>query len=194
MAKLVGPLMSLEARGKLGDALVYFPFKGRNVVRAWTIPTNPRDIDQKLIRQKIGSLGKFVSKIIRVTSVIVNGSKMYQLVKADTPATQIWNAWLVKKAIDDLKTDANFTALSAAIAACSDTEPQWQCAATELGLETLTGPAFATAMSPEIQLAMGAYAAYKMELSSVTDIYSTYPSAWTTDMIQHFQEDCQTDA
>ena len=194
MAKLVGPLLSIEARGKVGEVLVYFPFKGRNVVRAWTKPTNPRDIDQKLIRQKIASLGKFVSKIIRVTSVIVNGSKIYQLVKADTPATQIWNAHLVKQSIDDLKTDANFTALSAAIMGTADTLPEWQCAATELGLGTLTGPAFATAISPEMQLAMGAYAAYKMELSSVTDIYSTYPSLWTTDMIQHFQEDCQTDA
>lgn len=186
--------MSLEARGKLGEALVYFPFKGRNVVRAWTIPTNPRDIDQKLIRQKIAGLGKFVSKVIRVTSVIVNGSKLYQLVKADTPATQIWNAHLVKKAIDDLKTDNTYTTLSGAIAGCDDTEPEWQCAATELGLETITGPAFATAISPEMQLASGAYAAYKMELSSTTDIYSTYPSAWTTDMIKHFQEDCQTDS
>lgn len=193
MAKLVGPLFSLEARGKVGEALVYFPFKGRNVVRAWTIPTNPRDIDQQLIRQKLASLGKFVSKIIRVTSVIVNGSKMYQLVKADTPATQIWNAHLVKKALDDLKTDNNFTTLSAAIAG-TDVVGEWQCAATTLGLETLTGPEYATAITPEMQLAMGAYAAYKMELSSTTDIYSTYPSNWTTDMVQHFQEDCQTDS
>lgn len=194
MAKLVGPLFSLEARGKVGEALVYFPFKGRNVVRAWTIPTNPRDIDQQLIRQKLASIGKFVSKIIRVTAVIVNGSKIYQLVKSDTPATQIWNAHLVKQSLDTLKSDAAFTALSAAIAACADTEPEWQCAATELGLTALTGPEYATEISPEMQLVMGAFAAYQMELSSVTDIYSTYPSAWTTDMIQHFQEDCQTDA
>ena len=58
MAKLVGPFMSLEARGKLGDALVAFGWKGRNVLRAWTVPSNPRSINQKIIRQKFEAMGK----------------------------------------------------------------------------------------------------------------------------------------
>ena len=65
MAKVKGPLFSLEARGKVGNALVHFPWKGRNVVRAYTIPSNPQAITQKLIRQKLSSLGKNV-KVIKV--------------------------------------------------------------------------------------------------------------------------------
>jgi len=46
MAKVEGPLFSLEARGKIGNVMVHFPWKGRNVVRKWLKPTNPRDIDK----------------------------------------------------------------------------------------------------------------------------------------------------
>ena len=42
MAKLKGPLFSLGAAGKLGNALVYFGWKGLNVVREYVIPSNPR--------------------------------------------------------------------------------------------------------------------------------------------------------
>lgn len=46
MAKLKGPLFSLAAAGKLADALVYFGWKGLNVVREYVIPTNPKTTKQ----------------------------------------------------------------------------------------------------------------------------------------------------
>lgn len=46
MAKLKGPLFSLGATQKLGDALVYFPWKGLNVVREYVIPANPKTSGQ----------------------------------------------------------------------------------------------------------------------------------------------------
>lgn len=42
MAKLKAPLLSLGASGKLADALVFFPWKGLNVVREYVIPSNPQ--------------------------------------------------------------------------------------------------------------------------------------------------------
>ncbi len=42
MAKLKGPLFSLGASGKLADTLVFFPWKGLNVVREYVIPANPQ--------------------------------------------------------------------------------------------------------------------------------------------------------
>ena len=57
-AKVDGPLFSLEAKGKIGDAIVFFPWKGRHAVRRWLKPTNPRDIDHKLVRQKMAAFGK----------------------------------------------------------------------------------------------------------------------------------------
>lgn len=46
MAKLKGPLFSLGASQQLGKALVYFGWKGLNVVREYVIPANPRSAPQ----------------------------------------------------------------------------------------------------------------------------------------------------
>lgn len=54
MAKVKLPLVSLEARGQIGKALVYFPWKGVNAVREYVIPTNPRTPDQLTQRGYLG--------------------------------------------------------------------------------------------------------------------------------------------
>ena len=46
MAKANAPLFSLRASGKIGDALVYFPWKGINAVRSYVIPSNPKSAAQ----------------------------------------------------------------------------------------------------------------------------------------------------
>lgn len=46
MAKLKGPLFSLGASGAIGEALVYFPWKGLNVAREYVIPSNPKTAPQ----------------------------------------------------------------------------------------------------------------------------------------------------
>jgi len=193
MAKVVGPLMSLEARGKIGDALVAFVWKGRNVMRSWTIPSNPRSEGQKIIRQKLASMGKNTLKIREVQTGLPSGSSMYQLVKAVTPAAQIWNAYFAKAGLDDLKTELTFTTLWDAITSCEFALTEFQLRAGELGFTPLTGISYATEIPPEIQLAMGAYAAYKLSLSGTTSLYDTYPSNWTTQQIEDFATDYFTD-
>lgn len=42
MAKVSAPLFSFRASGKLGNALVYFPWKGIQAVRQYVIPANPQ--------------------------------------------------------------------------------------------------------------------------------------------------------
>ena len=189
------PLLSAEASGKVADVIVFFTWKGRNVVRSWTIPTNPRDIDQRIIRQKLAACGKNCAYIKTPTTGLLNGSAMYALIRAATPSGQIWNAYLVKKIMDHVKTELNFTTLSsdlfggtAAALTC------WQTCATTLGFEDLTGAAYATTISPELQLFMGAYGAYLMELSGVTDIYNDYPTNWVESKIINFATDYYTAA
>ena len=46
MAKVYGPLFSLDARGQLGRAIVYTVWKGINAVRRYIIPQNPNTEDQ----------------------------------------------------------------------------------------------------------------------------------------------------
>lgn len=65
MAKVTGPLMSLDARGKLGKVLVFIGWKGIKTVRQWLKPANPKSTGQGNIRTIIGNLGKAVGKIVK---------------------------------------------------------------------------------------------------------------------------------
>lgn len=53
MAKLNGPLFSFGARGKLGGALVFAPWKGLNNVRRYVVPANPNTTLQSAQRTKL---------------------------------------------------------------------------------------------------------------------------------------------
>lgn len=50
MAKVIAPLFSFGASGKLADALVFFPFKGLNAVRSYVVPANPNTAAQQAQR------------------------------------------------------------------------------------------------------------------------------------------------
>lgn len=53
MAKLKAPLLSLGAAGAIGKSLVFFNWKGLDVVREYVIPTNPKSDDQVAQRNKL---------------------------------------------------------------------------------------------------------------------------------------------
>jgi len=50
MAKVKGPLFSMDARGALGSAIVFGGWKGIPWVREFFVPQNPNTDDQKAIR------------------------------------------------------------------------------------------------------------------------------------------------
>lgn len=50
MAKVTGPLMSMDARGALGKAIVFMAWKGINTVRQFVIPANPNTAAQQTVR------------------------------------------------------------------------------------------------------------------------------------------------
>lgn len=58
MAKVYGPLHSDSASGKLANSLVFFGWKGLNVVRKYLIPANPQTGPQGDIRMILGGLGR----------------------------------------------------------------------------------------------------------------------------------------
>lgn len=53
MAKVIAPLMSFGASGKLANTLVFFPWKGIKAVRSYVIPANPRSPAQEDQRQNL---------------------------------------------------------------------------------------------------------------------------------------------
>lgn len=54
MAKVAAPLFSFGARGQLGGALVYFPWKGIDAVRQYVVPANPNSSGQQTQRGYFG--------------------------------------------------------------------------------------------------------------------------------------------
>lgn len=194
-AKVDGPLFSLEARGKIGDAIVFFPWKGRHAVRRWLKPTNPRDIDQKLIRQKMASVGQTIGKILGVSTTYPNGSLAVVEWKTLTPATQIWNAYIAKKALTDLSSDNAWTTLMNAIDAATAVVT-WQSCALDMGMLTLfaTADPYATDVPPEHQLAAVAYAAYKAGYSDVSVDMSVSPDLMETADVSLFVSNMLTNA
>lgn len=59
MAKVTGPLFSIDARGALADAIVFSSWKGIPYVRQYVIPFNPQTVDQMEIRD---AFAVYVSK------------------------------------------------------------------------------------------------------------------------------------
>ena len=58
MVKVNAPMMSLDASGSLGKALVFSKWKGRNYVRTLVRPSNPKSVLQVAIR----SMMKFLAQ------------------------------------------------------------------------------------------------------------------------------------
>ena len=50
MARTTGPLLSMDASGSVGNALTFAHWKGRNYVRRYAVPGNPRSDAQQSIR------------------------------------------------------------------------------------------------------------------------------------------------
>ncbi len=98
MAKVDGPLFSLGARGKIGDAIVFFPWKGLHVVRQWLIPANPKTADQGTIRLILGALGRACSPINK-TSAFATDVRLYM----DEGAT--WVSAIIKYMVDQVVND-----------------------------------------------------------------------------------------
>lgn len=93
--------MSMSASGKLADSIVFFTWKGRNVVRQWLKPANPQSTDQGDRRIIIGGTGRAVGK------VVADGSYHDQLITLELiPGGQTKQSYLVKYILDNYLADA----------------------------------------------------------------------------------------
>lgn len=84
MAKLKAPLLSLGASGALGKSLVFFGWKGLDVVREYVIPSNPRSTDQLTQR------GYFTNAVAEVHEA--EAETTFPLVEADMVAYALYGS------------------------------------------------------------------------------------------------------
>lgn len=100
MAKVVLPLLSAEARGKIADSLVFFPLAhsiGGQPVRRWLKPANPQNAAQGNTRIKMAASGSIIPKILHVKTGQLTDSSLAAQIKVLCPANKIWNAFYVEK-------------------------------------------------------------------------------------------------
>src|SRR4030042_4238809 len=108
MAKVDGPLMSIEARGKIADAIVFFPWKGRHVVRQWLKPTNKKSTVQGYLRAALKAVSKCIKKIGCISGGNAQDSVVYQACTASAPAGLNWNAFFGQGFLNLLQTAGTF--------------------------------------------------------------------------------------
>ena len=84
MAKLKGPLFSLGATQQLGKALVFFSWKGLDVVREYVVPANPKTAAQTIQR---GYLTEMVTAIHTMQA-----DALHPIAETDTSAYALWGS------------------------------------------------------------------------------------------------------
>lgn len=79
MAKVVGPLFSVDARGKLADSVVFMGWRGLKTVRMWKKPANPNTAAQQLTR------GYFTSSVGRYHDLAAGDQLAFKLRASGKP-------------------------------------------------------------------------------------------------------------
>jgi hypothetical protein len=95
MAKVTGPLMSLDASGTVGNTAVFSKWKGRNYVRLRVIPQNIRSAGQQLTRGFLGVIAKAAKAVLTAAKDGDNefkGSKFFADTKTLIASSQSWIA------------------------------------------------------------------------------------------------------
>lgn len=100
MAKVTGPLMSMDASGGFGGTLVFGKWKGRPVVRQLVTPANPKSANQAVARNRIRATGS-AQKEVNVSLQIKTGQTLTDeaLLRAAAPAGYAWNGFLTDSMI-----------------------------------------------------------------------------------------------
>jgi len=100
MAKVKGPLFSLEASGALANTIVYSIWKGRPYVRELVTPSNPSSAGQITIRLILGAIAKAARAVLtQKDDTVANvGSPFYVSSRDLAPSGQSWISFLQQNA------------------------------------------------------------------------------------------------
>lgn len=174
MAKVTMPLMSGTASGKIGDAIVFFGWKGINVVRGFVIPANPQSNDQGDQRLILGGVGRACGAV-KKTSDYEGQLNTLGLI----PAGQTKQSYLVKKIIDLYMYDAtHFEGIYTEFEAHS-AKADFTSSAAGIGLATLDVAYKGTAHSFSAGMQLYVLAKVAIALAFTGAPYTTALASWT---------------
>jgi hypothetical protein len=188
MAKVAGPLGSFEASGRIGQYCVHFNWKGINVVRKWTKPTNPQTTLQGNVRTFTGGIG-------RATKPVMLGSQYQKRVLLTTPTGMTWVSYIVKTLADIFH--MNVSDLATEYGTVSPTvQTAFQNKAIQLGLVDFMAPGATTGFGGHLML----FALYRFGRQKYLDgisewdkaPYNVAPSSLTTTDVDNLVTDITT--
>lgn len=104
MAKVSGPLMSMDASGTLGKAITFSKWKGVPVVRQYVVPANPNTIAQQAVRNSFTAASDAFKALDATNKAALNRS-------ASGMAMSGYN-YLMKVICNALKSGLNWMAIS----------------------------------------------------------------------------------
>lgn len=178
MAKVTGPLMSMDARGKIGDALVFIGWKGIKDVRMWLKPANPESAPQGNIRTVIGALGRAIGKVIALAPY---ATKLVNL--GIIPAQQSKQSYMVQYIKDIWITGSGATLKSNYATILKEftahtAETDWNASAALIGLSDFGMVYDDIAVFPK---GLGLYllAKFAIAVSFTGSPYATALASWT---------------
>jgi len=114
--------MSMGAAGKLAGALVFFPWKGLNVVREYVVPSNPKTAAQLTQRGYVTTVVAAVhSAQARATHPLVSADQVaYSALAAAKGKIMTWFNQAVKLGVDCLVAGVGYTVYSRGIIISTD--------------------------------------------------------------------------
>ena len=132
MAKVKGPLFSMEASGAYGGALVFAQRMGKPVVRKLVTPANPNAASQEVSRNRVRIFGA-IQRHLNQSTMVASGQteRDKARIAAVTPSGQRWNSYIIDRGVG--KGGVNFLAADAAYAALdAAAKTAWDTAAAAL--------------------------------------------------------------
>ena len=192
MTKVIAPLGSFSASGKIGKSLVFFSHLGRNVVRGLVTPANPQTVTQGDSRLLLGAIG-------RSSKSVVSPSDFLTDVKTVTPSGQTWVSYLIRNIINIYGSgQIGVAALQGAFEGHSATN--WQAQAVSKGLSDLTISYAGTVSTIEAGAMLYVLAVHAMNVKATNPSlfarapYTTALASWTSADVVSFVSDIQTEA
>ncbi len=173
MAKVSGPLFSLEASGSYGGAVVFAKWKGRQYVRQLVTPSNPRSLGQETARNSVrvaGAIQKWINANIQIHAEMTFSDKAE--ITVITPGGQAWNGFTVTSVIgagglNMTASDAVWAGLTAGEQAAWDTAAAGLTALLPSVAQTVAGGAAGTAKSAGNVFLNYEYALFVMGLTNI---------------------------
>lgn len=176
MAKVTGPLFSMDGSGGFGGALVFGKWKGRNVVRQLVTPSNPHSLTQENARNRIRAAGHG-QHWANVTTMLAPGETVTDKnrIIAITPGGFAWNGHLVDQMIGSGA--INYDAAQAAWAVLTGGQKTaWDVGAAALTpaipatYQTTTGGASATPLTAGNTFFLYSWGIYVLGLEAIPGV------------------------